>query len=64
ERTRQRLRREHAQWVYFDRNLQVFEPRHAYLLKPMQRFHWTESQAMSDAAEIISKTMSNRGASR
>lgn len=61
EQTRQRLRRQHAQWVYFDRNLQIFDGPHAYFLKPMQRFHWTESQAMYDAAEIISRTLAKRG---
>lgn len=64
ERTRQRLRRQHAQWVYFDRNLQIFEGRNTYVLKPMQRFHWTESQAMADAAKIISQTLSSTGAHR
>lgn len=64
EKTRQRLRRKHAQWVYFDRNLQLFDGRHTVLFKPMQRFHWTESQAMFDAAEVISRTLAYRGASR
>ncbi len=53
EETRQRLRKEHAQWVYFNRNLRIYEGNRLYLLKPMQRFHWTVSQAMSDALEII-----------
>ena len=60
ERTRQRLRRKHAQWVYFDRNLQIFDSRRTFLFKPMQRFHWTESQAMSDAAEVIARTLARR----
>jgi len=57
EKTRRRLRRQNAQWVYFDRNLQIFEGRRTFLFKPMQRFHWTESQAMADAAEIIAQTL-------
>jgi len=57
EATRQRLRRRSAQWVYFDRNLQILEGRRAFIFKPMQRFHWTESQAMADAAETISRTL-------
>ncbi|HEV7301650.1 MAG TPA: N-6 DNA methylase [Tepidisphaeraceae bacterium] len=64
QKTRQRLRRKHAQWVYFDRNLQIFEGRHTLLFKPMQRFHWTESQAMFDAAEVISRTLAYQGAGR
>ncbi len=61
ESTRRRLRRRNAQWVYFDRNLQIFEGRRTFLFKPMQRFHWTESQAMSDAAEIIAQTLNGAG---
>ncbi len=51
------IRRKHRQWVYFDRNLRVFDGRRAYFLKPMQRFQWTESQAMNDASEIIAATV-------
>lgn len=61
ERTRARLRQQRAQWVYFDRNLQIFEGTSTYIFKPMQRFHWTESQAMCDAAEIIGKTLGASG---
>lgn len=63
-RTRMRLRRKHAQWVYFDRDLRVFEGRKTFLFKPMQRFHWTESQAMFDASEIIAETINASGATR
>lgn len=55
--TRTRLCRKFAQWVYFNRNLRVYEKNTTYILKPMQRFHWTESQAMADAADIISETL-------
>jgi hypothetical protein len=58
EKTRQRLREKRAQWVYFDRNLRIYEGRRTYLFKPMQRFHWTESQAMIDASQIIAETLS------
>ena len=57
ETTRQRLREERAQWVYFDRNLRIYEGTRTYIFKPMQRFHWTESQAMIDAREIIAETL-------
>jgi hypothetical protein len=64
EKTRQRLRTKRAQWVYFDRNLRVFEGRRTFIFKPMQRFHWTESQAMTDAAEIIAQTLEGNGVKR
>ncbi|MCH8314824.1 MAG: N-6 DNA methylase [Planctomycetes bacterium] len=57
EKTRQRLRVERAQWIYFDRNLRIYEGTRTYIFKPMQRFHWTESQAMIDAREIIAETL-------
>ena len=57
EKTRQRLRKERAQWVYFDRNLRLYEGTRTFVLKPMQRFHWTESQAMVDARHIIAETL-------
>jgi len=57
EKTRQRLRKERAQWVYFDRNLRIYEGTRTCVLKPMQRFHWTESQAMVDARHIIAETL-------
>ncbi len=60
EQTRRRLRRERAQWVYFDRNLRVYEGRRTYIMKPMHRFHWTESRAIADASEIIAETLAAR----
>jgi hypothetical protein len=57
QRTAKRLRKQQSQWVYFDRNLRIYEGTKTFLLKPMQRFHWTESQAMQDAIEIIAGTL-------
>lgn len=57
EGTRQRLRKQQSQWVYFDRNLRLYEGSKMFVFKPMQRFHWTESQAMLDAVEIIAETL-------
>ena len=59
EKARQRLRVEHAQWVYFDRALRIYEGRKTYLFKPRQRFHWTRTQAMIDAGEIIADTLNS-----
>jgi hypothetical protein len=57
EETRLRLRKKQSQWVYFDRNLRVYEGSKTFVFKPMQRFHWTESQALLDAGEIIAGTL-------
>jgi len=60
--TRQQLQEEIGQWVYFNRDLRLYDGTKTYLFKPMQRFHWTESQAMIDASEIIAETVSDGGA--
>ncbi len=59
--TRDSLRQEAAQWVYFDRDLKMYNGTKTFLFKPMQRFHWTESQAMIDANEIIAETLCAQG---
>ena len=58
---RGRLRKQWSQWVYFDRNLRVYEKTRTFVFKPMQRFHWTESQAVSDASDIIAETIAAAG---
>ncbi len=60
--TRNELQEEIGQWVYFDRDLRIHDGTKTYLFKPMQRFHWTESQAMVDASEMIAETVSAEGA--
>ena len=52
-RTREQLREEHAQWVYFDRSLRLHRGEKTYLFKPIQRMHWTRTRAMLDAADIV-----------
>lgn len=42
-----------SQWRYFNRNLRIFAHDRVYLFKPMQRFHWLESQAIQDAGEVV-----------
>jgi hypothetical protein len=55
--TRQRLIEHRAQWLYFNRNLRVYEGSRTYILKPLQRFHWTRTQAIQDATEIIAECL-------
>ncbi|MCP4658035.1 MAG: hypothetical protein GY856_21710 [bacterium] len=56
--TRRRLLLRRSQWVYFNRNLRIYEGTRTFIFKPMQRFHWTESQALFDAREVIAETLS------
>jgi hypothetical protein len=54
---RSHLVEERAQWLYFDRNMRVYDGPRTYLLKPFQRLHWTETQAMADARDIIADSL-------
>ena len=62
---RDRLRTKHSQWVYFDRNLKVYDRKQGvlYQFKPMQRLQWTRRQAVLDADDIIGETLSEGGVS-
>jgi len=59
--TRALLRRKHSQWMYFDRNLLLFDGPDTYLFKPLQRFHWTRSQALVDADQVIGESLAAPG---
>jgi uncharacterized protein (DUF1330 family) len=58
--TRTRLLKDEGawQWAYFDRNLRIYRGRKTYLFKPLNRFHWTMSAALTDASQIIAETLS------
>jgi hypothetical protein len=60
--TRERLREERAQWVYFDRALRIHRDERTYLFKPIHRMHWTRTRAMLDAADIVIGGMRGEGA--
>jgi hypothetical protein len=60
QKCRQSIRQRKSQWVYFDRNLRVYGPHETCILKPMQRFQWTETQARIDALDIISESIARR----
>ena len=60
--TRSELQEEIGQWIYFNRDLRIHDGTKTFLFKPMQRFHWTQSQAMVDASEMIAETVSAEGA--
>lgn len=60
EEYRQRIRQERSQWVYFDRNLRIYDRGDTYVLKPRQRFHWTQTQARLDAMDIVPESMARR----
>jgi hypothetical protein len=59
--TRALLRQKHSQWMYFDRNLLLFDGPVTFLFKPLQRFHWTRSQALVDADQVIGESLTAPG---
>jgi hypothetical protein len=56
------LLRKHSQWIYFNRNLKVFEGRTTYFAKPLERLSWLQSQALLDADEFIAEKLTISGA--
>jgi hypothetical protein len=50
-------RQEFAQWFYFNRNLRIYDGALTYVCKPLQRMHWTRTQALLDAGEVIADTL-------
>lgn len=54
---RQRMQRERGQWLYFDRNLFLFDGPRTFILKPLQRLWWTESQALADADHLVAEAL-------
>jgi hypothetical protein len=55
---RTHLTERRSQWLYFNRNLLVYDGSQTYILKPLQHLHWTKTQAMQDAGEIIADSLS------
>jgi hypothetical protein len=61
EKIREGLLRKQGQWIYFNRNLKLFEGRTTYFVKPLQRLSWLKSQALIDADEFIAEKLTMGG---
>ena len=48
---------QHAQSLYFRRNIKVFEPEAIHIVKPAERRFWTRSAAYNDADETIAQLL-------
>lgn len=57
EKIRSLVSQRRDQWLYFNRNLRVYDGPRTYMLKPMQHLHWTRTQAIRDAGEIIADSL-------
>jgi hypothetical protein len=58
---REDLLTKQGQWIYFNRNLKLFEGRTTYFVKPLQRLSWLKSQALVDADEFIAEKLTMGG---
>jgi hypothetical protein len=54
---RERLLQRHSQWLYFNRNLRIYDHDTLYCFKPMQALQWTQRQAILDAGEVIAEIL-------
>lgn len=61
QRAQQLARQRRGQWLYFHRNLRIYEGTRVLLLKPLERLHWLRSQALLDADTIIAETLGGGG---
>lgn len=44
-----------SQWAYFRRDLQIYTGSETYFFKPLERLHWTRTQAILDASELLAE---------
>jgi hypothetical protein len=58
----QNLFRQQGQWIYFNRNLKIFNGRTTYFVKPRHCLCWLKSQALTDADEFIAEKLTMTGA--
>ena len=58
----QKLLRQQGQWIYFKRNLKIFNGRTTYFVKPRHRLSWLKSHALIDADEFIAEKLTMTGA--
>lgn len=47
----------HCQWAYVKRSVRILDGDTIHLIKPPRRLEWTETQAMSDADDIIAEAV-------
>lgn len=52
-----------SQWSYFRRDLQIHTESRTYLFKPFERLHWTRTQAILDASELLAEMVTPKLAS-
>jgi type I restriction-modification system DNA methylase subunit len=52
---------QHSQWLYFQRNLLIYDKQSIFIFKPNEKMHWLESRALVDADNIIIDILTKKG---
>ena len=58
------LLKQHSQWLYFQRDLRIYDKKSIFILKPNEKIQWIESQALVDANNILGEILDMKGGSR
>ena len=64
KRIKELLLKQHSQWLYFQRELQIYDKNTIFLLKPNEKIQWIESQALIDANNILGEVLQMAGGTR
>lgn len=52
------VKEHHSQWVYVQRSVQIFNGPYVHIIKAARLLDWTRTQAIQDAANLISEVLS------
>jgi hypothetical protein len=52
------VKEQHSQWAYVQRSVQIFDGPYVHIIKAARLLDWTRTQAIQDAANLISEVLS------
>ena len=52
------VKEQHSQWAYVQRSVRVFDGPYVHIIKTARLLDWTRTQAIQDAADLISEVLS------
>ena len=53
----QAVKEQHSQWAYVQRSVRVFDGPSVHIIKAARLLDWTRTQAVQDAADLISEVL-------
>ena len=51
------VKEQHSQWAYVQRSVRVFDGPYVHIIKTARLLDWTRTQAVQDAADLISEVL-------